>query len=240
MSSHQSARPGTHVWLTPPFIIEALGGYESFDLDPCASSYRPWPTARDHLTVEDNGLEAEWWGRVLLNPPYEVPLIRRFMKRMADHNRGTALIFARTETQHFQEHVFPVCEAMFFIDGRLHFHHPDGRRAAANGGAGSVLLAYGEEDADILSRICLDGTFVPLRLRFRHLPLLEKRKVGSWADELLDVMREVGSASVADIYEAFRDSAKIAKNPNWRAKVRQHLQRGPYRNIARGEWEYAG
>jgi len=29
---------GTEVWLTPPYILEALG---AFDLDPCASLDRP-------------------------------------------------------------------------------------------------------------------------------------------------------------------------------------------------------
>ena len=33
---------GKDEWLTPPEIIKALG---TFDLDPCASSTRPWPRA---------------------------------------------------------------------------------------------------------------------------------------------------------------------------------------------------
>jgi hypothetical protein len=86
MGSHQSARSETDVWLTPPAIIEALGGASSFDLDPCASSDRPWPTARRHYTVEDNGLILPWFGRVWMNPPYSNPLIARFMGRMAAHN----------------------------------------------------------------------------------------------------------------------------------------------------------
>lgn len=28
-------------WLTPPWLLSRLG---SFDLDPCASVNRPWPT----------------------------------------------------------------------------------------------------------------------------------------------------------------------------------------------------
>ncbi len=52
-------------------------------------------------------------------------------------------------------------------------------------------------------------------------------------------MQRAGSVSIADVYNAFKDSAKIANNPNWRAKLRQHLQRGPYRNTARGQWEMA-
>jgi hypothetical protein len=31
---HHSAKAGSHEWLTPPHILEALGGWENFDLDP--------------------------------------------------------------------------------------------------------------------------------------------------------------------------------------------------------------
>lgn len=42
MGSHQSAAMLKDEWLTPPEIIKALGGPESFDLDPCAPIKRPW------------------------------------------------------------------------------------------------------------------------------------------------------------------------------------------------------
>ncbi|MDG4853840.1 MULTISPECIES: hypothetical protein [unclassified Mesorhizobium] len=42
IGSHQSAAAGTDVWLTPPALLAALGGAESFDLDPCAPLDRPW------------------------------------------------------------------------------------------------------------------------------------------------------------------------------------------------------
>lgn len=34
MGGHHSASPTTEEWLTPPFVLEALGGAGSFDLDP--------------------------------------------------------------------------------------------------------------------------------------------------------------------------------------------------------------
>jgi hypothetical protein len=49
------------VWLTPPYIIESLGG---FDLDPCSPIDRPWPTAKSHYTIIDDGLTKDWSGRV--------------------------------------------------------------------------------------------------------------------------------------------------------------------------------
>jgi len=54
---HAPTRGAKDEWLTPPPIIEALG---PFDLDPCAPVVRPWPTAAAHLTIEDDGLTADW------------------------------------------------------------------------------------------------------------------------------------------------------------------------------------
>src|SRR5688572_32070680 len=74
-------------WLTPPWLLDRLG---SFDLDPCASVSQPWPTARRHYTVVDDGLVREWSGRVFMNPPYGRDL-GRWMRRLAGHGDGVAL-----------------------------------------------------------------------------------------------------------------------------------------------------
>lgn len=163
MGSHQSAQMLKDEWLTPPEIIKALGGPESFDLDPCAPINRPWPMAKEHYTIADNGLLKPWHGRVWFNPPYGGPaIVGPWMRRMADHGRGTTLIFARTETALFFETVWKRATALLFLEGRLHFHHVDGTRAAASGGAPSVLIAYGEHDAGILKDCSIRGQFVRL------------------------------------------------------------------------------
>jgi hypothetical protein len=157
MSGHHSARAGSNVWLTPPGIITALG---EFDLDPCAADPRPWDTARVHIAPPDDGLATPWEGRVWLNPPYTD--IGRWLGALADHGHGTAIVFARTETRWFVDCVWRRATAVLFIHGRLHFHLPDGSRAAGNAGAPSCLVAYGEEDAVRLACSGIDGTFVPL------------------------------------------------------------------------------
>lgn len=156
MGSHQSARAESVVWLTPPHILEALG---PFDLDPCGAP--GWKTAERVILLPENGLTAQWSGRVWLNPPYSEEAWR-WLARLADHGRGTALIFARTETSGFVAQVWNKATALFFIHGRLHFHHANGVRAKANSGAPSVLVAYGEEDAERLRHCGLAGTFVQL------------------------------------------------------------------------------
>ena len=159
MGSHQSARAETTTWLTPPEIIAALG---EFDIDPCAApSPRPWATAARHIELPEDGLAAEWSGRVWLNPPYSFEAWK-WLSKLAEHGQGTALVFARTETAGFVSEVWGKATAVLFIHGRLHFHKADGTRAAANSGAPSVLVAYGQRDADLLRLSKIAGTFIDL------------------------------------------------------------------------------
>lgn len=142
----------TVTWLTPRNIIESLG---EFDLDPCTSLQRPWDTAKHHYTVEDDGLMQPWFGRVWCNPPYG-KFATPFMEKMAEHNNGIALLFARTETKMFQNLVFPYAKAILFLGWRLKFHKPDGS-LAAHSQSPSVLIAYGEQEVAVLESCGLKG-----------------------------------------------------------------------------------
>lgn len=159
MGSHQSSRMDSDTWLTPPEILAALG---PFDLDPCTPAQMPWPTAARRYTPAEDGLIQPWRGYVWLNPPYGSEAWR-WLARLADHGNGVALVFARTETEGFHREVWAKASALLFLSGRLHFHHPDGRRARSNAGAPSVLVAYGNYAADRLQRCGLDGAVVWLR-----------------------------------------------------------------------------
>lgn len=158
MGGHQSARMLKDEWLTPPAIIDALG---RFDLDPSAPINRPWAMAANHYTIEDNGLSRPWSGRVWLNPPYGKET-GKWLARLADHGDGIALIFARTETEMFFDHVWRKADGLLFFQGRLHFHHVDGTRAAANAGAPSVLVAYGQKNVDALRDSGIKGQMIYL------------------------------------------------------------------------------
>lgn len=154
LSSHQEATSGTDVWLTPPDLLEALG---PFDLDPCAAPEpRPWPTAAVHYTADVDGLRQPWHGRAWVNPPYSKS--ERWLARLADHGTGTALIFARTDTAAFHRQVWGKASALLFLRGRLNFYTSDGRRGRVNAGAPSVLIAYGDADADRLDDARDHGT----------------------------------------------------------------------------------
>lgn len=148
LSAHQSARMKNDEWLTPPEMLAALG---PFDLDPCAPVERPWDTAARHYTVKDDGLSHEWTGRVWCNPPFGREAAK-WLRRMAEHANGIALIPARTETAMFYDCVWGKAEAVLFVKGRPHFHFVDGKRAAFNSGAPICLVAYGTANAEVLAK----------------------------------------------------------------------------------------
>lgn len=146
LSAHQSAKMKNDEWLTPPEILAKLG---RFDLDPCAPTKRPWDTAAKHYTVNDDGLSRPWDGRVWCNPPFGAIAVK-WLRKMAEHGNGIALIPARTETSMYFECVWGVADAVLFLKGRPHFHYVDGKKAKFNSGAPIALIAYGKNNATIL------------------------------------------------------------------------------------------
>ena len=156
IGSHTRAVQGqTDCWLTPPEIIDTLG---SFDLDPCAAPGQPWMTAKHHYAPPQDGLQLRWFGRIWLNPPYGQQT-GLWLDRLSRHGNGIALVFARTETAMFFEHVWGKVVGALFLEGRLYFYRPDGTRAKGNSGGPSVLLAYGEENARLLQVSSLKGAY---------------------------------------------------------------------------------
>ena len=157
IGGHTRPREGkSNDWITPAYIIEALG---DFDLDPCACDPQPWPCALRSFTKEDDGLSRKWQGRVWCNPPYGKEAWP-FLERLAQHKNGTALIFARTETEGFFEHVWSKAYSLLFLKKRIHFCYPDGTRAKTNSGGPSVLVAYDKNNSQKLRHSGLEGAHV--------------------------------------------------------------------------------
>lgn len=144
---------GKHEWLTPPELITALG---TFDLDPCSPINRPWATAANHFTIENDGLSQPWFGRVFCNPPYDTRLIVQFLQKCVEHQNCIALTFARTDTKLFQELIFPKAHSILFIKGRLSFYHVTGERGGT-AGAPSCLIAFDEQNTARLRQCGIEG-----------------------------------------------------------------------------------
>ena len=134
-------------WLTPPELINSLG---EFDLDPSSPINRPWPTAKKHYTIEDDGLVQTWEGRVWMNPPYGNQ-IKVWMDKLSLHGNGIALVFARTETKWFHKYCWQRATGIFFFEGRIAFSHVNGLRGMP-AMASSCLVIYGENNRDAVMK----------------------------------------------------------------------------------------
>ena len=150
---------GNDEWLTPPYIITALG---EFDLDPCAPINTPVCTAPNTYTVQDNGLIKEWKGRVFCNPPYGNQTAK-WLEKCSTHKNCIALTFARTETRMFFDYVWNKAYGLFFIKGRVSFYTIAGTKGGP-AGAPSVLIAYDEYNSNILKNITnIIGKYIKLQ-----------------------------------------------------------------------------
>jgi hypothetical protein len=133
----ETHKEGKDEWLTPPYILKALG---DFDLDPCSPINRPWDVAKNHYTYLDNGLMMPWEGRVFCNPPYGKET-GKLMHKCAWHKNVTALIFARTDTSYWHDYIFKYAKSVLFMKGRTNFYHIDGTEGG-RAGAPSALVAF--------------------------------------------------------------------------------------------------
>ena len=145
-------------WLTPPELVKQLG---EFDLDPCCPIDAPFYHAKNHYTIIDDGLSKEWKGRVYLNPPYGRGM-ELWLEKLKQHGNGIALIFARTETKCFFEHIWHDADAILFVKGRIKFYHVSGVQGGTPG-APSVFIAYGKENAIALQNSGIEGRFLSLK-----------------------------------------------------------------------------
>lgn len=145
-------------WLTPPELVKQLG---EFDLDPCCPIDAPFYHAKNHYTIIDDGLSKVWKGRVYLNPPYGRGM-ELWLEKLKQHGNGIALIFARTETKCFFEHIWHDADAILFVKGRIKFYHVSGVQGGTPG-APSVFIAYGKENAIALQNSGIEGRFLSLK-----------------------------------------------------------------------------
>jgi DNA N-6-adenine-methyltransferase (Dam) len=128
-----------------------------FDLDPAAADPRPWDCAAVNYTERDDGLRQPWFGRVWLNPPSARYVAPFWIRTLARHGCGTALLHARTETDWF-EPIWESAAAILFMADRLAFHRPDGTHQPANSGAPPILVAFGHDDAERLKVSSIPGS----------------------------------------------------------------------------------
>ena len=158
-TSFERSENTTVEWLTPPEFVLKLG---KFDLDPCSPVNPPFVHAVVNYTILDDGLIREWIGRVYLNPPYGKGM-EMWLEKLKKHGNGIALIFARTETKCFFEHIWNDAHGVLFVKGRIKFYHVSGIQGGTPG-APSVFIAYGKENANALRDSGIKGRYLDLKL----------------------------------------------------------------------------
>lgn len=145
-------------WLTPPDLVKKLG---KFDLDPCTPVDPPFVHAKTNFSKNVDGLSKEWFGRVYLNPPYGKGM-EKWIEKLKNHGNGIALIFARTETKCFFNHIWDDADAVLFVKGRIKFYNVEGVQKGTPG-APSIFIAYGSNNAKILESSEIPGKFILLK-----------------------------------------------------------------------------
>ena len=78
---------------------------------------------------------------------------------MAEHGNGIALLFNRCDSKMFQDIIFQKATAMKFLRNRIRFYREDGERGGSPG-CGSILIAFGEDNAKILRTCSIEGKYI--------------------------------------------------------------------------------
>lgn len=133
-------------WYTPPDVIalvrKVLG---TIDLDPASNEHaQKTVKAKNYFTKADNALEQKWEGKVFCNPPYSMPLIEQFTKKLTasyDSKNVTDAIYLVnncTDAAWCQSLLedFPAC----FTAGRISFLDRSGQKFATRQGQAIFYL----------------------------------------------------------------------------------------------------
>lgn len=134
-------------WYTPPEYIEAARRIMGqIDLDPASCEEASKVVqARRYFTVQDDGLQYDWPGRIWLNPPYGGLTAKFVSKLVEQYQQGITteailLVNAHaTDTNWFQslwDHV------LCFTDHRINFYGPGGQPGKGST-HGSVFVYLG-------------------------------------------------------------------------------------------------
>ena len=130
----------SYEWFTPLEYIEAARVVmNGIDLDPATSiKAQTQIKAATFYTRKDDGLSKPWFGKVWLNPPYNMPLIEQFIDRaISEYKAGNitcAIVLTNnsTDTEWFHKLIqYPFC----LTRGRIQFWNDDQTLATRQGQA---------------------------------------------------------------------------------------------------------
>ena len=165
--NHRAQGTGENEWYTPEHYIESarsvMGG---IDLDPATSAIaQEVVKAAQIFTIDDDGLQQKWSGRVWLNPPYAQPAIHHFMEKITAEvvagNVEQAIVLTHnyTDTRWFHIAVSKA-SAICFTRGRIGFLSPEGKKAAPT--QGQAFFYFGDNTEAFADEFCQYGFVVEI------------------------------------------------------------------------------
>lgn len=162
LQPHVAHNSGENEWYTPAAYVEAarrvMGG---IDLDPASTAEaNAVVKASRFYTMDDDGLEQEWAGRVFLNPPYATGLVDRFTRKLIDsQNVMQAVVLSNnaTETRWFQD-LAQAATALCFPRGRIRYWSVG--RDSLSGLQGQVFIYLGDNHGRFLEEFGAFGFVV--------------------------------------------------------------------------------
>ncbi|KKL77956.1 hypothetical protein LCGC14_2029740, partial [marine sediment metagenome] len=110
----------------------------SIDLDPASCEFaQKTVQAEKYFSEEDDGLGLPWYGRVFLNPPYQMPEIRDSVDKLIDElpNIESAILLTNnnTDTRWFGKLVYH-SKLICFTKGRIKFYKTDREKTQPTNG----------------------------------------------------------------------------------------------------------
>ena len=144
---HIAYNSGNNEWYTPSEYIEsARVVMGEIALDPASSELANTVVkAKDYFTIETNGIEALWHGKIWLNPPYSSDLVSKFIDKLVesydsqDVDEVIVLVNNATETKWFQS-LIEIATAVCFTFGRVKYWCPEGNQGAPLQGQAIVYI----------------------------------------------------------------------------------------------------
>lgn len=124
---------------TPGMYIEkAREVMGSIDTDPASNELaQETVKAGVYYTVDDDGLDKPWDGRIFLNPPYNSGVIDKFIHKLIeeldDTKQAILLTNNNTDTKWFKL-AAENCALLCFTTGRINFYKEDGSKTSPTNG----------------------------------------------------------------------------------------------------------
>jgi phage N-6-adenine-methyltransferase len=160
-AAYRTSFTGENEWYTPERYIEmARKVLGTIDVDPASNDYaQATVRAATFYTVETNGLDKEWRGKVWMNPPYSQPEIVYFIDKIIEEcqsgrcTEAIILTHNSTDTKWFNR-LFENADAICWTTGRVRFVSPKGEFASP--AMGQTFTYFGlnpEMFAEVFSEI---------------------------------------------------------------------------------------